>query len=123
MANHIEVESFVTGYHIYRTGWVPTIGENLRAEREPDNDEDKYAVCVKNGSERIVGHLQRGASGRFARTVFFFLRADTTARCVVTITGKPVNLGDNLGVKVPCMIRFTGRPSYLQVLETQLETM
>ena len=65
MANYVELNSHITGYHVYQTEWVPTIGETLRGEREPDNIEDKHAVCVRRNG-RIVGHLEKGASGRFA---------------------------------------------------------
>ena len=36
---------------------------------------DKYAVSViKNGSG--VGHLMKGESGKFAKTIFYFLRSE-----------------------------------------------
>ena len=36
---------------------------------------DKYAVSViKNGPG--VGHLMKGESGKFAKTMFYFLRSD-----------------------------------------------
>lgn len=122
MENFIELQSHITGYHIYQEEWVPTVGESLRAEREPDNVEDLHAVCVrKNG--RIVGHLERGVSGRFAQLIFFFLRAHQTSRCTVTVTGPPVNLGDMMGMKVPCKIRLTGRQQLMEILESQLSDL
>ena len=36
---------------------------------------DKYAVCVKK-ENKIVGHLPLGKSGKFAKTIFYFLRTD-----------------------------------------------
>ena len=54
--------------------WTPCIGENVTAEREPDNM-DKCAVCVKK-DKNIVCHLKKGKSGRFAKTFFYFLKAD-----------------------------------------------
>ena len=42
-----EKMSHVKGYHVYQAFWTPVIGECLLNEREPDNPEDKYAVCVK----------------------------------------------------------------------------
>ena len=62
-----------------------TVGEILLGEREPDNFEDYHAVCVRK-DRRVVGHLERGVSGRFTQ---------------------PVNLGDNLGMKVPYKIVLT----------------
>ena len=60
---------------------------------EPDNVVDKYAVCVKK-SNVIVGHLRLGKDGRFAKMIFYFLRADRYAECKVIITGKEVDLSD-----------------------------
>ena len=91
----------------------------MLGERGPDNFEDPHAVCVRKDG-RVVGHLERGVSGRFAQLIFFFLRADRNARCTVTITGQPVNLGDMLGMKVPCKIVLTGGQEYMRILDTQL---
>ena len=37
---------------------------------EPDNRMDKFTVCVKI-NEKIVGHLKKGTSGKFADAVFY----------------------------------------------------
>ena len=55
---------------------MPTVGEILDTRMEPENREDKYAVAVIDGESRIVGHLPKGTSGKYAKTVFFFLRSD-----------------------------------------------
>ena len=52
----------------------------------------------------IVGHLPHGKNGRFAKMVFYFLRADKYAEFKVTITGKEVNLRDGEGMQVPCLL-------------------
>ena len=57
---------------------VPTVGEILLGDREPDNFEDHHAVCVSEDG-RVVGRLERGVSGKFAQLIFFFLRADRNA--------------------------------------------
>ena len=59
---------------------------------------DKYAVCVMLGDE-IVGHLKKGRTGRFAKTVFYFLRADEKGSCTAIVKGKAVNLGDGEGMQ------------------------
>ena len=64
-----------------------------------------------------------GRISSFRPDRILFLRADITARCVVTVTGQPVNLRDMLGMKVPCKIRLTGRPQYLRILEAQFVNM
>ena len=81
-----DVDSSVKGYHEYKSIWTPKIGEILSTEREPGNLVDKYAVCVKKENE-IVGHLPLGKDGKFAKTVFYFLRADEYGSCNVLING------------------------------------
>ena len=82
-----EIESFVKGYHAYLYEWTPKVGEVLETKMEPTNIVDKYAVCVLYRN-RVVGHLKRGRTGRFAKTIFYFLRADRHNSCKVTIEGK-----------------------------------
>ena len=102
-----EMVSYVKGYRVYKTLWNPLIGEFLPCEREPENPVDKYAVYVKN-ENKIVGHLPLEKSGKFAKTIFHFLRADELSSCKIVITGKPVNLGDGEGMQAPCKLIFTG---------------
>ena len=96
VTRNFEMVSYVVGYHVYKTLWNPLIEEFLSCEREPDNPMDKYAVCVKN-ENTIVGHLPLGKSGKFAKTIFYFLRADELSSCKIVVTGKPVKLGDGKG--------------------------
>ena len=74
---------------------------------EPDNTVGKYAVAVMN-KDRVVGHLMKGKSGKFAKTVFFFLRTDEINSATVKITGKAVNKEKVMVMEVPCSITFTG---------------
>ena len=80
----------VKGYHVYQGFWVPKIVETLSTKREPSNRKDKYGVCVKK-NECLVGHLPLGKTDNFAKTIFYFLRADKYRICEVEITGKPIN--------------------------------
>ena len=114
-----EVASYVKGYHVYKRVWTPISNEVLQTHREPENPTDKYAVCVlKDG--KVVGHLKKGSNGRFAKTIFYFLRSDTYAKCCVKITGKPVNLTDGEGMQVPCMLELEGQGRYIDVLKQNL---
>ena len=61
---------------------------------------DKYAVAVKREGKVVVGHLPLGKNGKFAKMIFYFLRADHYGRCDVTVAGKAVNLGDGDGMQV-----------------------
>ena len=67
-----------------------------------------------------MGHLQRGKSGRFAKTIFYFLLADTHGSCSVIIKGKAVNLGDEEGMEVPCRLKLSGQAKYVKVVQNEL---
>ena len=81
----------------------PFINEELTIAMEPDHVVDKYAVCVKK-SNVIVGHLPLGKDRRFVKMIFYFLGVDRYAECKIIITGKKVNLGDEEGMQVPCLL-------------------
>ena len=76
---------------------------------------DKYAVCVKKENE-IVGNIPLGKDGKFAKTVFYFLKADEYDSRNVLIKGKPVNLGDGDGMQVSCTLNFVGRKKFICIL-------
>ena len=50
-----------------------TLGEFLKARLEPENEFDKFAVTVEK-YDVVVGHFSKGKTGRFAKTISFFLR-------------------------------------------------
>jgi len=117
-----EIDSHVKGYHVYQNEWVPVVNEKLRTRTEPENVVDKYAVRVLSG-EDVVGHLKKGKSGRFAKTVFYFLRGDKDGSCSIIVRGKPVNLGDGEGMQVPSTLHFTGQKTFIEVLRKQLSSL
>ena len=106
VTKNFETMSYVLGYHVYKTLWIPVIEECLLSEREPGNLKDKYAVCVKK-ENRTVGRLPLGKSGKFAKTIFCFFKGDKLSYCKIEVTGKHVNLGDSDGMQVPCKLMFT----------------
>ena len=81
-----EIDTFVKGYHVYKNIWKPNVNEELETEMEPD----KYGK----------------KPGKFAKTIFYFFRADQGAECKVGITGKKVNLGNEEGMQVPCKLKI-----------------
>ncbi|PFX18468.1 ATP-dependent DNA helicase Q1 [Stylophora pistillata] len=113
------INSYIKGYHDYQEIWKATVNEKLSTRREPDNPVDKYVVCVMQDQETIVGHLKKGKSGRFAKTIFYFLRVDNRNSCTVIVTGMPVNLGDGEGMQVPCKLLFEGEKKYVSILERE----
>ena len=83
---------------------------------EPGNVVDKYIVAVMN-KDRGVGHLMKGKSGNFAKTIFFFLRTDEINSAAVKIAGKVVNKRKRMGLEIPCSITFTGSKPKLDKLK------
>ena len=64
--------------------------------------------------------MSLGKTGNFAKTFFYFLRADKYSICEVEITGKPLNLGDGEGMEVPCKLKLTGRSKFVNILQNSL---
>ena len=116
-----EIEAFVMGHHVYKERWTPTIGEHLDALMEPNNSMDKYAVATfQKGKKQVIGHLPLGKSGKFAKTVFYFLKANKDNKCQVEIVSNVVNQNDGLGMKVPSRIIFIAEEKYLKILRKEL---
>ena len=116
---NFETPSYIKGYHEYQKIWTPFLQEELCGEMEPANPVDKYAVAVKKNNV-VVGHLPLGCSGKFAKTIFYFLRADEWSECKVIVTGKPVNRGVGDGMQVPCLLKFHGQKSFISILKQQM---
>ena len=64
LIKRFDVESHIKGYHAYMNEWTPETGEILKTRLEPENVVE------------IVGHLNKRNSGCFAKTTFYFLRAN-----------------------------------------------
>ena len=112
---NFETPSYIKGYHEYQKIWTTFIEEELCGEIEPANPVDKYAVAAKKNNV-VVGHIPLGCSGKFAKTIFYFLRADEWSECKVIVTGKPVNRGDGHGMQVLCLLKFHGHKSLIGLL-------
>ena len=72
----LELETYIKVHHAYKEMWSWEVGEKLNLLMEADNCVDKFAVCVEK-DQTVVGHLQKGDSGKFAKTIFYFLSSDT----------------------------------------------
>ena len=96
---------------------MPKVGEILDTRMEPENREDKYAVAVIDRESSIVGHLPKGTSGKYAKTVFFFLQSDALNICSVEVTAKAVNLGDGKGMRVLRKLIFRGNTTTVKLLK------
>ena len=103
-----EMKSTVMGFHVYRNKWEPVIGEILNTRMEPQNKEKEKSV---------IGHLPKGTSEKYAKTIFYFLRNDSVNVCKVKVTGKAVNLGDNKVMRIPCVLQLTGNSQMVSLLK------
>ena len=101
----MDLETFIKAHHIYKNIWTPQLDELLEVSKEPDNPEGKFAVAVKK-NQNIVGHLKKGKTGRFAKTLFYFLRSDpySNSNGHAKVTWKRCNLGGGDGLQVPCIL-------------------
>ena len=81
---------------------------------EPDNLMDKFAVCVKI-NEKIIGHLKKGSSGRFAKTIFYFLRSDAYSSAWAKVVVKGVIFAMEGKCKVACKLSLSGQPKFYYV--------
>ena len=111
-----ETESVIKGYHAYMNDWTPILGENLSTRPEPETKIDKYVVAVTKDAE-VIGNLKKGKTGRYAKTVFYFLRANPMNTASITVTDKRVNFGDEQGLQIPWTILFKGEEKCIGVLK------
>ena len=111
-----DLKTHVRGYHAYMTKWTPENGEILKVRPEPENEYDKYAVAAERCGD-VVGHLSKGRSVRFAKTVSNFLRASNENCCRVEVTGKRVNLGNGEGLQIPYIFHFSGEAKSVSKLK------
>ena len=99
----------------------PFCWRKFRCSVQPDNIKDKYAVATfQEGKQKVIGHLPLGKSGKFAKTIFYFLKADKENRCEVVVLRKVVNENDDLGMKVPSRLIFTAEEMYINILKERL---
>ena len=107
-----KTKSILKGFHAYMNDGTPVLGETLAARPEPENEIDKYAMAVTKDA-RVVGHLKKGKTGRYAQTAFCFLRATPLNSANINVTGKRLNFGDGQGLQIPCTILVL----YIEVLK------
>ena len=117
-----EIDSFFMGYRVHKTNWTPVNGEKLTGVMESNNLMDKYAVADRRSDEGIVGHAPLGRSGKFAKTIFYFLNTNNKHSCVIRVLRKAINDDDGLGMKVPCRLLFFAEENYINVLKEKLCT-
>ena len=80
--------------------WTPILGENKSTRPEPENEVDKYDVAVTNGA-RVIGHLKKGKTGRYAKTVFCSYELIQWTLLVLLSQGKELTLEMDKACKFP----------------------
>ena len=115
-----ETESVIKGYHAYMNDGTPILGENVSIRPEPENEIDEYAVAVTTEA-RVIGHLKKGKTIRYAKTDFYFLRANPMNAATITVTGKSVNFGNGQGLQIPCTILCKREEIYIEVFKKTVE--
>ena len=116
----IELETYIKGHHGFMEVWTPEVEEKLNVLMEPNDRVDKFPVYVKK-YQAVVGYLKKGDSGKFAKTIFYFLRSDIYCNCYAEISGKRCNLKDGEGLQVPWKIIITGQKEYVNMLKHELQ--
>ena len=71
----------------------PILGEFIKARLKPENEFDKFAAAVEK-CDVVVEHLSKGKTGRFAKSISFFLRRSKS--CKVEVTGERWRWGKTL---------------------------
>ena len=121
MGKSNEMEAFVMVYHVYRETWKLFAGEKLDRAMRPDNVKNKYAVSFfQEGKKKVIGHLPLGKSGKFPKTIFYFLKVAKESRYQIIVLGKAVNQNDGLGMKVTSQLLFTAKEKFTNTLKKRL---
>ena len=62
-------------HQVYMKTRTPFVGEKLDTAMQPKNVKDTYAVAnFQEGKKKVIGHLPLKKSGKFAKTIFYFLK-------------------------------------------------
>ena len=112
-------DSHQRSLYLQRCGGVQSLGAILQVEMEPDKLVHKNAVCVRKDG-KVVGRLKKGFMGRYAKTIFYFLRGDPFSKCTAKKFGPRCNLGDGEGLQVPCELHIVDQKKYVDVLKDEL---
>ena len=96
---------------------VYEIDQSLDAQIETNDPVHKYAVCLRK-SGKAVGHLKKGATGRFAKTISFFLKGNSYSE--TKTTRHRFELGDGEGLQVPSKLKLVSQRDFIDLLQDKL---
>ena len=84
------------------------------------NTFNKFSEAAIRG-EHVVGHLKKGTSAKFTRSIFQFLKGEDNSKSWIDeVTGKRCNLGDGEGMQVLCLLDYERRSAYIDRLQNIL---
>ena len=113
-------ESYVRGFHVYKTVWSPLIGEeNLKCRHEQNDKEDEFATDVYRNDlekETLVGHMPRNIS----KFVHNFLKLPNS-KISCQVSGKRINRGAGFGLEVPVTYTFYGHEKAIKWIKSKIE--
>ena len=69
---------------------------------------------------RVVGHLKKGKTGRYAKTAFYFLWTNPLNTANITLTGEKLNFGHGQSLQIACTISSKGEGKYTEILKKKL---
>ena len=73
-------------------------------------------MSVNKNLEKLR-HLKKGTTGRFVKTIFFFLKDDPYSKTKTITSGCRCNLGDGEGLQVSCRQKLVGHRKFIDLLQ------
>ena len=98
----------IESHAVYKTVWIPEIGEKLTTKRERLNEHDRFAVATIKG-RLTVGHVPREIS----KLCCLFMKKGGRLTCTVTGPRRRSTITEG-GLEVPCSLSFEGPPELLK---------
>ena len=119
-AHSLVIQTAVRGYHVYRSVWVPTYGEEFVSLHESGNVADPHAMGVYCDANPgfVVGHLPKEIS----RYCHYFTMHDGKIRGEVTGPRQHSDT-EKGGMEIPCLLTFSGRRNMIRTLKNFFEEL
>ena len=87
----------------------------LKARLDSETEFIKYTVAVEK-CDFVVGQLSKAKTGRFAKTILFYLCRSNEISCKFEVTGNRLNLCNGEALQRPYNLHFTGDTKYTDKL-------
>ena len=65
-------------------------------------------------------HLKKGATGKFAKIIFFSLKSDSYLKGKTITFGRRCNLGDAEDLQVPRKLKLVGHRKFIDLFQDEL---